>query len=595
MKSTFVVTILFVVLCSAVFPIAIRRVQAAVDITINTDGSISPASAPILHIGNFYELTADIIGSITVLRGNITLDGGHHVLQGGIGIPESPNSVQNMNDTVENFVIQNGVIDAEADALGNVTIRYNQITGEVLISSYVGAFNVIGNNITVGGIDIGHEAPGSFIARNTITASQIGIYLDYLSGSIVSENQIEGCDNGIFMGACDGTVITGNNIANNVNGTVLGLGSSQYGSYASGGNTIEGNNLACNTQYGIVLCGASQNTISNNNITNNMNGICLEDTTSAYGYNNYFPCDQNIIASNNLQINNFALELGNGTSNNTVFHNNFISNTKQATAFSNVTNNLDNGNVDGGNYWSDYVGVDHNGDGFGDTPYVVNANNTDHYPLLKPYPNVLFKDGFETGNFNRWSGTSKTAGEIASVTNIRYYLGKYSAKFTSNGGGGYEYSYCYENVTSSPELYARGYVYVSQSGIAGQNSRLFFIVFRAGSNGLAYAGWKRVNGVTKWCLTIRQGTSYVDILSSASRSLDKWYCIELRWKNGSTNGVAQLWVNGVLVCSATGKNTSSYGNVNIVRFGLAEAYDCSSTTVYCDCCAIGTARIGTAP
>jgi len=43
----------------------------------------------------------------------------------------------------------------------------------------------------------------------------------------------------------------------------------------------------------------------------------------------------------------------------------------------------DNGHK--GNYWSDYNGTDANHDGTGDTPYIIDTNNTDNYPLMTSY------------------------------------------------------------------------------------------------------------------------------------------------------------------------------------------------------------------
>jgi parallel beta-helix repeat protein len=77
-----------------------------------------------------------------------------------------------------------------------------------------------------------------------------------------------------------------------------------------------------------------------------------------------------------------------------LFHNNFMNSPIQNEAV-NSSFVWDDGYPSGGNYWSDYAGVDFfNGpfqnesrsDGIGDTPYVVDENNTDHYPLKNQYP-----------------------------------------------------------------------------------------------------------------------------------------------------------------------------------------------------------------
>jgi hypothetical protein len=42
----------------------------------------------------------------------------------------------------------------------------------------------------------------------------------------------------------------------------------------------------------------------------------------------------------------------------------------------------DNGTV--GNYWANYNGTDTNNDDIGDSPYIIDANNQDNYPLMAP-------------------------------------------------------------------------------------------------------------------------------------------------------------------------------------------------------------------
>lgn len=205
----------------------------------------------------------------------------------------------------------------------------------------------------------------------------------------------------------------------------------------------------------------------------------------------------------------------------------------------------------------------------------------------------LFEDGFESGNFGNWSGKSVAYGETISVTNTLEYSGVYSAKVTSNGGGGTEYSYCYTTTPSSSELYARGYFYVSRSGIVENDDRFYFIVFRAGSNNVAYAGWRKTGGIVKWTLLIKNGSGTVIAYSDSGPSLNQWYCVELHWKKDATQGTGQLWINGVNVCSITSKNTASFGNITEARLGLPALYNCGPTTAYCDQVKLSQEFIGT--
>jgi hypothetical protein len=69
-----------------------------------------------------------------------------------------------------------------------------------------------------------------------------------------------------------------------------------------------------------------------------------------------------------------------------IFLNNFANNTNQvSTEFS--TNTWNNGSM--GNYWSDFLtkypdAAQVDSSGVWNTPYVIDTNNTDYYPLIVP-------------------------------------------------------------------------------------------------------------------------------------------------------------------------------------------------------------------
>jgi parallel beta-helix repeat protein len=152
---------------------------------------------------------------------------------------------------------------------------------------------------------------------------------------------------------------------------------------SSSGNTVSRNNIL-NNGFGVHLNSSSNyNTVSGNNITNNSVGVCLVSSSG------------NTISGNNI-TNNWLVGVNLDSSfNNKFYHNNFIDNTQQAyVPTSGYANIWDDDYPSGGNYWSDYAGIDANGDGVGDTLYTIDANNQDHYPFMVPI------ESFNAGTWN---------------------------------------------------------------------------------------------------------------------------------------------------------------------------------------------------
>lgn len=171
-----------------------------------------------------------------------------------------------------------------------------------------------------------------------------------------------------------------------------------YGVYLEecSNNTIIGSIMAHNT-HGVFLLESSNNNIMGTNVTDNYDGVSLLSLS-----------DGNNVAGCRITGNNG--ELGAGiylymSSNNLIYQNVFAGN-----AYANVydavwdcadpglispsINTWDSGYPSGGNYWDDYHGTDQykgpyqnasGSDGIGDTPYTVDMNNKDRYPLMNSY------------------------------------------------------------------------------------------------------------------------------------------------------------------------------------------------------------------
>jgi hypothetical protein len=122
-------------------------------------------------------------------------------------------------------------------------------------------------------------------------------------------------------------------------------------------NTLVGNAFDAGI-VGILLSG-NNNSITDNYIGNNKMGIY-------FGSNEPGNVPQGVVLSGNRFENNLRQLSG------CVCVDFNVTETKHT---------WDNGSR--GNFWSDYAGADGNGDGIGDTPYVIDVLNEDRFPLMQ--------------------------------------------------------------------------------------------------------------------------------------------------------------------------------------------------------------------
>jgi hypothetical protein len=229
-----------------------------------------------------------------------------------------------------------------------------------------------------------------------------------------------------------------------------------------------------------------------------------------------------------------------------------------------------------------------------DSGFIINFDCVKISATYIGLESPLFQDGFGSGSFSAWSGTATSSGETKTISWSRSHHGATSAKFTTNGGGGYERAYTYKTITPMYNTYARGYFYVSKSGIVDVGDRMFFIVFKSGTQNIAYAGWKKMeDSSVRWCITAKTDTGYSDWYLPEEGSplpspvVGRWYCVEFI-KPFLEPGV-HLWANGQQAVDSHMGDT--YGvlyelRVSTIRFGLADTYGVGASTVYADCCAV---------
>jgi nitrous oxidase accessory protein len=173
----------------------------------------------------------------------------------------------------------------------------------------------------------------NLIARNDARGGRYSLHFMYSQANRVEDNRYENNTVGIFLMYSDGVVVRNNLIANAAGPTGVGIGFKETSSVS-----IEGNR--------ILYCAV---------------GLYLDVSP-------YQPGTSNRIRDNLVAYNGVAVRFLNDWQGNIFIGNRFQGNIVQVVVEGGKTANRNHWE---GNFWDDFEGFDRNGDGIGDTPYVL--------------------------------------------------------------------------------------------------------------------------------------------------------------------------------------------------------------------------------
>lgn len=355
--------------------------------TISPVTDSSPVNTPpagALIVPDEYPTIQDAVGNASAGGTVFVKEGTYYVNASDLIVIDKPLSLIGQDSA-------NTIIDTQPVLYGGIIISVN--ASNVTVSGFTITFTNASYSDCA--IDVGegyaYDTENCKIIDNTIVNNIYGIWVYEADNFVIENNDIS--DNSLwgimlYPLATNGT-ISGNTLTDN------GLGQVEGGSiylYSTANITLANNTLTDGYE-GITMAYSGPTCIYGNSIKGNQaSGISLDDycnNSTVYGNN----IEQNAVG---VFLSNFDLGgMGIREPGNMIFGNNLLGNSKQAVVDEAVQTNFgtdivswDNGKQ--GNYWSDYQakypnGTEVDASGVENTPYVIDENNTDHYPLTQQF------------------------------------------------------------------------------------------------------------------------------------------------------------------------------------------------------------------
>jgi len=283
---------------------------------------------------------------------------------------------------VENVVVDKQVTLTSSEGATNTIIRAADAKKAVLSLSGTD-IEVQGLTITGGNNGVVFAKASNCILTKCVANGNVyGVYLAGATGNLVSNNNLNNNGFGIYLDTSSGNKLSGNTASDEKGGGGHASLSDGIYMFYSRANNVTGNTLSSNRNFGVSLYQSKSNVFSHNALSSNAQfGVRLRDGS-----------DGNKFAWNTFEANAQNGVLIGNSRDNVFYFNNFLP--EKSNFYSQESNNINsttrlnytykgdffNGFV--GNYYSNYAGVDKNGNGIGDTQFAG-----DKYPLIKPMEN----------------------------------------------------------------------------------------------------------------------------------------------------------------------------------------------------------------
>lgn len=249
-----------------------------------------------------------------------------------------------------------------------------------------------------GGIYLYDTDNGQIIENDCSFNNYFGVSLYLSNHNKISMNVI--CNNsnsGIYLYYSDQNIVINNTLLNSKWGG--GIHVSYYSDY----NQFISNIIENNGYAGITNHDNGNNQFIGNIITKNqIAGI------------HFYQTDFNVLTGNSISLQTgrgIKIEgAGSSSDYNSIYNNFFLGNDEHALD-NGSNNNWDDDSI--GNYWDDYLGVDADDDGIGDTPYMISgtAGSQDNYPIWDDGDNT--PTGTDVEYFDPETGVNITFEEVS--------------------------------------------------------------------------------------------------------------------------------------------------------------------------------------